>query len=242
MYWYQKAAKNGYKVAHKRLENLSGRVIGKKSSSQKAPAADNGNDIAQFNVGECYELGHGVERDEVKAFEYYQKSANQGYFGAKFLLGYCYMNGMGTNINKDKGFELYDEAAGKNGGDTSNIETISDLDKVHHWYHEAANDDSKVALYKLGEFYEIGKGVDKNLTRAFEFYKKSADQGYSDAQYVVGYYYDRGVVIDVDKEKALYLFRLAAEKGNSNAQKALANKYEQGDGIEKNIDIAIQRL
>ena len=36
-------------------------------------------------------------------------------------------------------------------------------------YHKAAEDDNKVARYKLGRRYEEGVGVDEDLDRAFEF-------------------------------------------------------------------------
>src|SRR5688572_30730221 len=124
--------------------------------------------VALYNLGECYEFGDGVSKDEIKAFEFYKKSADQGYLSAQFYLGYCYVNGIGTEVNKVKGFELYNQAAGKK--DSSNIglqyendeQIISDIDKVNFWYHKAAENDNKFALYKLGEFYESGRGVDKN--------------------------------------------------------------------------------
>ncbi len=128
--------------------------------------------MSQYNLGEYYELGIGVEKDEFKAFEYYQRSAKQEDLDVKFLLEYCYINRIGTEINIAKGFDLYNEAAGKKDGDTQNIlewsyknddKITNNLDKVNYWYHQAAENDNKVALYKLGEFYEIGKGVDENL-------------------------------------------------------------------------------
>ncbi len=103
----------------------------------------------------------------------------------EIYLGYCYVNGIGTEVDKVKGFELYNDAAGKK-DDAQNIlelvyenddSMINDLDKVNYWYHKAADNENKVALYKLGKFYEAGKGVGENLVRAFEFYKKSANQG-----------------------------------------------------------------
>ena len=44
--------------------------------------------VAQYNLGYCYEFGIGVEKNEVKAFEYYKKSADQGYLDAQLILGY----------------------------------------------------------------------------------------------------------------------------------------------------------
>src|SRR6266542_6727061 len=116
----------------------------------------------------CYELGIGIDKDENKAFDYYQKSAENGLVNAKFQLGYCHANGIGTEVNKDKGLELYNEAAGKE----------DNLAKINYWFQKAAEDDNKVALYKLGEFYELKGSILEDEVMAFEFYKKSANQGF----------------------------------------------------------------
>ena len=121
-------------------------------------AAENGNKIAQYNCGEHYELGNGIEKDEFKAFEYYKKSAENGVIDAKFHLGFCYVNGIGTEVDRARGFELYNEAAGKKDNAQNILELlyenddkiINDIDKVSYWYHKAADNDNKVALYKLG--------------------------------------------------------------------------------------------
>lgn len=44
-------------------------------------------------------LGHGVEKDEVKAFEWYTKSAEQGDSEVQYALALCYQNG--TGVAKD---------------------------------------------------------------------------------------------------------------------------------------------
>ena len=89
-------------------------------------------------------------------------------------------------------------------------EIDNDLDKINYWYHKAAEKNNKFALYKLGEFYELGRGVSKNLIRALEFYKASANQECTEAQYKLEYCYD-------NNEKEFDLYIIAAEKGNSNA-------------------------
>ena len=70
-----------------------------------------------------------LEKDEIKAFEYYKQSIENGNLNAKFYLGYCYVNGIGTKVDKEKGLELYDEAANKenwiaHGEDTGRSEMI----------------------------------------------------------------------------------------------------------------------
>jgi TPR repeat protein len=37
-----------------------------------------------------------LEQELVKAFDYYKKSADEGYLNAQFELGYCYFEGVGT--------------------------------------------------------------------------------------------------------------------------------------------------
>ena len=49
-------------------------------------AAEQGDAMAQFNLGQCYTNGTGVEKDEQKAVEWYKKAAEQGHAGAQFNL------------------------------------------------------------------------------------------------------------------------------------------------------------
>ena len=42
-----------------------------------------------YVLGQYYELGICVEKDEIKSFEFYKKSAEMGFIEAKFQLGYC---------------------------------------------------------------------------------------------------------------------------------------------------------
>jgi TPR repeat protein len=199
------------------------------------------NEITYDNLGICYELGMGVNEDKIKAFEFYEKSAEKGHVNATFHLGYCYVNGIGTKINKEKGFELFDVAVEKRSIYAQNKkEVVNDLNEVKHLYQKLAENDNEVAfLCKLGEIYESGKGVIQNKVRAFNFYKQAAEMGYTNGKYKLGYYFLHGFIVDIDKKKAFNLYKEAAEEGNGDAQKSLALLYEQGEGIEKDINSAI---
>lgn len=61
--------------------------------------ANQGDAIAQFDLGEIYEDGNGVNQDYAKAFEWYQKAANQGDARAQFKLGAMYEKGEGVRQN-----------------------------------------------------------------------------------------------------------------------------------------------
>ncbi len=56
--------------------------------------------MAQYNLGMIYQNRNGVEKDVIKAFNYFKKSAKKEYVKAQFQLGYYYSNGIGTKVNK----------------------------------------------------------------------------------------------------------------------------------------------
>ena len=55
----------------------------------------------------CYEYRIGVEKNENKAFIYYQKSADMYNPNEMYQVGYCYYLGIGVEINKHKAFTYY---------------------------------------------------------------------------------------------------------------------------------------
>ena len=58
-------------------------------------AANQGNATAQYNLGNLYTNGKGIEKNYIKAAEWYKKAANQGYTDAQCYLGNCYWLGRG---------------------------------------------------------------------------------------------------------------------------------------------------
>ncbi|CAB4393359.1 unnamed protein product [Rhizophagus irregularis] len=193
----------------------------------------------------------GVEKDETKALEYYEKSAEKGYVNAQNNLGFLYITNEGTKKDLEKaihwfhkaadngdevaydnlGFRLYDEAEKGNNHEIDLFdEVIDDLNEVKYWYQRLEEIDNKLALYKLGEIYELGKGVNQNEIRAFDFYKKAAEKGCINGKYKLAYYFLHGIIVDVDIEKAFNLYKKAAEGGINEAhQKILELLNYQGE-------------
>lgn len=62
-------------------------------------AADQGDDMAQFNLGTMYENGRGVSQNYVEAAKWFLKAANQGNVDAQFNLGRLYGLGDGVPQN-----------------------------------------------------------------------------------------------------------------------------------------------
>ena len=59
------------------------------------PAARSGNAEAEELIGVMYALGLGVEKDEVRAFEWYLRAAMKGHAGAQSGVGWYYEVGTG---------------------------------------------------------------------------------------------------------------------------------------------------
>ena len=66
---------------------------------QQVSAAGQGYAKAQYQLGNYYNYGDGVEKDYAEAIKWYRKAANQNYASAQFFLGVCYAKG--TGVEKD---------------------------------------------------------------------------------------------------------------------------------------------
>lgn len=57
--------------------------------------AEQGDAMAQFSLGVCYQNGWGVGKDTAEAAKWYSKAAEHGNAGAQYSLGACYVTGTG---------------------------------------------------------------------------------------------------------------------------------------------------
>ena len=59
-------------------------------------AANQGNVLAQFDLGLMYAKGEGVRKDEKLAFKYFHKAARNNHVEAKFYMGLSFSQGRGV--------------------------------------------------------------------------------------------------------------------------------------------------
>ncbi len=62
-------------------------------------------------LGRCYEIGTGVEKNTVKAVDLYEKGVELGQIEAQFYLASCYERGIGVTQNYEKAIELYNDVS-----------------------------------------------------------------------------------------------------------------------------------
>lgn len=113
-------------------------------------AADNGHAVSQFNLGNIYYAGRGVEQDYIKAADWYEKAAMQGVARAQDNLGLMYFHGRGRS---------------------------EDMEAAVYWFRQAAIQGYVPAQYKLARHLEAGLGVLSSMEEALHWYKKAANQG-----------------------------------------------------------------
>ncbi len=118
-------------------------------------AAEKGNANAMCNVGNCYERGYGVRQNYAKAEKWYLLSAEKNDHCACYSLGYFYEYGLSGVVDYDKAFEYYNKA----------------WDMVTNNYDKEHN--GSIA-YDLARMYREGKGVEKDMEKAFELLEFSA--------------------------------------------------------------------
>ena len=171
-----------------------------------------GDAVAQNSLGVAYHNADGVERDYVKAYEWYERSAEQGNDFAQLNLGVLYYYGYGVEKSNSKAFE---------------------------WFKKSAMQGNSGAQNYIGIFYENGYGVEKSYSKALEWYSKAASQGNAFAQNNLGllYHYGRGVVQDYHLAKEWYL--KAARNKNKFALSNLGVLFENGLGVRQNFRTAL---
>ena len=74
-------------------------------------AADQGYSGAQFNMGNCYQLGEGVKEDKKQAVFWYRQAALQDDADSQYMLGLCYANGEGVDKDNKKAIEWFQKSS-----------------------------------------------------------------------------------------------------------------------------------
>src|SRR5919109_3934580 len=73
--------------------------------------AENGESLAQFQLGLAYETGDGITQDYVEARRWYTKAGNAGDTSAQNNLGVLWANGLGGERDDREALRWYQRAA-----------------------------------------------------------------------------------------------------------------------------------
>lgn len=105
---------------------------------------------AAAKLGELYEKGDLINRDNEKALYWYKQAAEMGSFAAQYDVARFYLCGIG--VPKDP------------------ITAVA-------WLCEASQQDSHLAQYELGLCYLVGNGTGQNIGKAHYWFSRAATNG-----------------------------------------------------------------
>lgn len=145
----------------------------------------------QFDLGYMYANGKGVEEDAGESVKWYRQAAKNGILSAMFNLGVMYSTGKGVAKDLEEGEKWYKMAAEHGYEKAKDVLQKKENARVAKEARENAErkleaakkqlDAKKEAeaerLYKLGEKYAKGDGVDADDAKAIRYFTKAAAAG-----------------------------------------------------------------
>lgn len=246
---YQNLAEKGDKDGQLKLgfmleQGLGGAVDLTNAEKWYNLAGEQGQPVAQYLVGNLYQLGHvGTEPDYALAKKWYS-SAQSNYAPAAVALGFINDT---VEDDYDQALASYQLAADqKDAIGQLNLGLIYekgkgrpvDFVKARELYQAAAEQGVSQAMVQLAGLYFNGSGGSRDEAEALSWYKKAAALGERDALYQLGLLSETGVAITLDFSEAIHYYQQAAEKGNAKGMLALARIYQYGLGVDKNNVLA----
>lgn len=233
--------------------NTIGCVYSRKGEGKKIQyykkAIEQGYFLSEFNLGDCYYNGDGVEQDLTLAAKWFEKAAERGHKSAQNSIGKCYYFGEGVEENNEKAVYWCKKAAESGIAESCDVlaecyasgyGVKQDYQKSFEWRQKGAELGSTLSIVGLGWHYEHGNGVDQNYQTALKWYKKASELGDTTAQMNMAIFYYYGYGVDVDYHEAAKWCLKAAEGGNSDAQESIAECYDSGNGVEQNYQKSIE--
>ena len=162
--------------------------------------AEAGDPVAQIWLGDRYNEGNGVEKNEELATKWWKKSADQGNPDGQFHMGWrCWDGRGGVSRNRVEATRYWKLSA-----DQKNI-----------W-----------SMASLGNAYLVGDGVPQDYKEAIKYFRVAKDGGSSWAQALLGRCYENGWGVPKDRQEAIRLYRRAMVMGPLH-EREIAKGYLQ---------------
>jgi TPR repeat protein len=158
-----------------------------------ANAADEYHPESLHDLAQCYEKKGGCPvliPDEHYAFELYARAAQFGFAPSQYRLGSCYEYGLlGCQVDPSNSIKWYSKASEQGFPDaelalsswylSGSHGTLQQSDSdAYLWARKAADRGNAKAEYQVGNYFEIGIGVESNLEEAMKWYTKAAAKGH----------------------------------------------------------------
>jgi len=198
-----------------KAEELDSKHDDQAAAAAYRAAAEAGNPIARYLLGEMYSAGDGVSRDPAEAARQFHMAAMAGYAPAQTHLGDAYEKGLGV---------------------------ARDQVLANRWYSFSAAQGEDIASTRLAQSMLKGDGMPQDVDGALKLlqhcadpqgsgaaYHPSGSRGGAGCQALLGIIYMGGQFgVPADPDQGIKLFQRSAEQHMPVAEKHLADFYEQG--------------
>ncbi|MEG2788803.1 MAG: SEL1-like repeat protein [Romboutsia sp.] len=141
-----------------------------------------------FNLANSYYYGINVDKDIIKAYNLYLKSASLGVCEAQNMVGIMNFNGEGISQSTENSIK---------------------------YFEKAANQGNTTSMFNLAMIY-LSDENKKDYKKAYEYLIKLADLGYILANDVLGYMYFEGLADEKSYDKALNYWNKSIESQDTN--------------------------
>jgi len=172
-------------------------------------------------------------KDYTAALAELQPLVKDGDPAALNMLGQMYEHGWGVDADPEMARSYYERGARQ-----GHLDSVNSLRAMKNKAYQAEFDNIKpaadagdaVAQNRIGEMYEFGQGVKRDIDAAFGWYQKASEQGNVTAWHNLGRCYNFGTGVEQNYETAEAWYRKAAEQGHQEAMFFLGTLYATDHG------------
>lgn len=210
------------------------------------------------NLGLCYQLGRGVEKDSVVAIRLYEKSIKEGNkslfsqrsenasknpFNA-MLIGNCYEKGVGVKKDYAKAAQFYGFAAAKGSVDGMRqaglccLNSKQNTEALKYLVNGAAHGD-RTCEFWAGKMLMGDMNVPADKNQGVIYILKAAEAGMPAAENLMGNLYTTGDGVTKNLAQAAEWYKKAAYQGYVEGMWNYGNVLKNGTGLDQNYDEAL---
>ncbi|KAI9302540.1 hypothetical protein BJ944DRAFT_151826, partial [Cunninghamella echinulata] len=225
-------------------------------------AANMNNSRALLTLGVLSEYGKGIEKNEVKALEYYKAACELNNPVAHYFLGLHYRSGTlglpqnfteaGKHLIRSaksgypnaqrvlgtmylNGLLLNSSNSNNNNEQEAEINRRKSEKMALLWFRRAASQGDVRSLGFVASCYQYGRGTTTNYEIALEYYRKASRIEDGNAHFWLAACYEEGIegICACNLKIAYDHYLIAAKVGNTDAEFQIALMLSNGNGVSK---------
>lgn len=198
--------------------------------------AENGDPEAMIKLGTAYLTGDGVERDPVKAVEYYRRAAEMDEPVGQYNMGIQCARGEGIKRDFAAAISWMEQARDNGDADAvTQLKILRDAPEIERKAY-AGDAEAQARFSTLLANYSSKENVKESVEMA----RRSVEQGCPRGYHCLGTRYDYGMGVEKDPVKAADLYRQGAELGSPECQYSYAVCFKQGSGVQQSDETALR--